>query len=175
MRGSSLYAASCASCASNASTVSRSRKWHCEYGKSTTRLNFAAPSRFDAVDSRMQPSAYRSRDDELAFLRHPLKGFARTLDPILAVVAFSWKLSDHLVGTARSRARDIAGSKVDGRSNRKLVLQHPLHHTQSRSAPHDPSWLSDGWKPGGVIACAVAHWPATSEHGKCAIFSGFSE
>lgn len=104
---------------------------------------------FDAVCSRLiGASANRSGNCELAFLGDPLEGLARTLDPVLAVVTFGGKLSDNLVRTACSRPGDIAGCKVDGRSNRKLMLQRPLHHTKSRSAPHDPAWLSAGWKPG---------------------------
>src|SRR3954469_11438047 len=72
----------------------------------------------------------RSADGELAFFRHPLKCFGRTLDPVLTVVTVGRKQPDHLIGAAGGRTRDIAGSKIDGLTHAKLVLQRLLHHTE---------------------------------------------
>src|SRR5262245_50171933 len=71
--------------------------------------------------------AIASGKGELAFLGHPLEGFARALDAILAIVAFGRQQTDHLVGAAGGRTRHIACSEIDSRSNRVLVLQRPLH------------------------------------------------
>ena len=103
-------------------------------------------------------------DSELAFLGDPLKSLGRALDSILAIVAFGRKLSDDLIGAGGGRARNIARSKVHGRSNREFVLQRPLHHASCRSAPTVPlrGRLENRW----LIACGVANWPAVSRHGK---------
>ena len=104
------------------------------------------------------------RDSELAFLGDPFKSLSRALNPILAIVALGRKLPDDLIGTGGGRTRNIARSKVHGRSNREFVLQRPLHHARCRPAPTVPlrGRLENRW----LIACAVANWPAVSRHGK---------
>ena len=84
----------------------------------------------DKIDCK-RPRNWLLGNDELAFLGDPLESFRRTLDPVLAVVALSRKLADHLIGAARGGPRNVARGKVDGRSDRKLVLQRPLHHTKA--------------------------------------------
>src|SRR6185312_4667856 len=77
-------------------------------------------------------------DRELAFLGHALESLGRALDAILAIVTFGGKLPDHLIGAARGRARNVAGSKVNGRSNGEFVLQRPLHHTEKAGRAFSP-------------------------------------
>src|SRR5215475_7990439 len=83
---------------------------------------------------------------ELAFLRNPLERLGRALDSVLAIIALGRKLADHLIGAARSRTRNVAGSEIHRRPDRKFVLQRPLHHTESRSRCQ--SRCTSGWKPG---------------------------
>src|SRR5215468_46605 len=71
--------------------------------------------------------AIASGKGELAFLGHPLESFARTLDAILAIIAFGRQQTNHLIGAAGGRTRHIACSEIDTRSNSVLVLQRPLH------------------------------------------------
>src|SRR5262249_40396301 len=68
-----------------------------------------------------------SGQGELAFLGDALEGFARALDPVLAIVPFGRQLTDNLVGAGGGRTRHIACSEIDSRPNRELVLQRPLH------------------------------------------------
>src|SRR3974390_827537 len=79
---------------------------------------------------------------ELAFLGHTLEGFGRTLDPVLAVVAIGRKQTDHLVGTAGGRTRDIAGSEIDSLTNVVFVLQRPLHYARNVARPRGPACFS---------------------------------
>src|SRR6202008_1293146 len=72
---------------------------------------------------------------ELAFTGDAFETRGRTLDPILAVVPFGRKLADPLIGAGRGRTRDVARREIDGRPNRILVLQRPLHHRNCRIAP----------------------------------------
>src|SRR5215813_2830452 len=77
--------------------------------------------------SRNAVRSFPSGNDELTFLGDALERFRRAFDPILAIVAFSRQLPDHLIRTAGGRTRDVARRKVHGRSNREFVLQRPLH------------------------------------------------
>src|SRR5258708_2335414 len=74
---------------------------------------------------------YSSGNVELTFLGYPFKSLSRAFDPILAVIAIGRKQPDHLIGSARGRTRDIAGSKIDSLSNGEFVLQRPLHHAKT--------------------------------------------
>src|SRR5262249_52036186 len=80
-----------------------------------------------ASDPTTPSAPFPSGKGELTFLGDALERFRRALDPILAVVAFSRQLPDHLIRTAGGRTRDVARRKVHGRSNREFVLQRPLH------------------------------------------------
>src|ERR1700745_1914387 len=166
-----------ASCASRASQRQRgnwpTQNGLCERGHLTTALVAPQHAGWRSSLACDRPITPGSGNNELAFLGDQLEGLARALDAILAVVTLGRKLSDHLIGTGRGRTRYIAGSKVDGRSNRKLVLQRPLHHAKRRSAPTVPHGYRPAGNPGRLIARAIAHWPATSEHGKCAFFQFF--
>src|SRR6516165_8843807 len=102
-------------------------------------------SRIGPFQRTKLPNSRASGDGELTFLGDPLEGLAGTLDAVLAVVTVGWKQADHLVCSARGRPRNIAGSKIDGRPNRKLVLQRPLHRRKRRPR-HGPAAAAD-WKP----------------------------
>jgi hypothetical protein len=75
---------------------------------------------------------------KLAFLGHPFESLSRALDSILAVIAVGRKQADDFVSTTRGWTCDIARSEIDGLSNGKLVLQHPLHHAKTPAVPTLP-------------------------------------
>ena len=56
----------------------------------------------DKIDCK-RPRNWLLGNDELAFLGDPLESFRCALDPVLAIVSFGRQLTEHLVGTARSR------------------------------------------------------------------------
>src|SRR5258705_10886357 len=112
------------------------------------QLNGDPRSNFIWLSVRRQPALApgtdgRSADIELAFLGHPLERFGRALDPVLTVVAIGRQQPDHLIGAAGSRTRDIAGSKIDGLTHAKLVLQRPLHHSEMPAEPTVPIAAAD--------------------------------
>ena len=79
---------------------------------------------------------------ELALPRHPFECLGRTLDPVLAVVAFGGQQADDLIGAARSRTRNIAGRIIDARPNREFVLQRPLHLRKLRLPRRGPAAMA---------------------------------
>src|SRR5690349_3147368 len=133
-------------------------------GQLTARENFPF-AKLSAGVLGLIGRSVRSGDGELAFLGNPPDRLSRALDTVLAIIAFRGKLTDHLIGAAGSRPRNVAGSKVDRRSYGKFVLQRPLHHTESRVALSVPMHVPAG-NPDGGIACTLKHWPVTSGHGK---------
>src|ERR1700738_1235605 len=105
-------------------------EWICERGLLTAGAN---GTRFTGSFARNLLGKV-----ELAFLGHAFESLGRAFDPILAVVAVGWKQPDHLIGAARGRTRDIAGSKIDSLTNVVFVLQRPLHHAKTSAAPTVP-------------------------------------
>lgn len=68
----------------------------------------------------------RSSSLQLAFPGYALERFSRALDAVLTIVAIRRQLADHLVGSARRRAGNVAGGEIDGFSNLIFVSQRPL-------------------------------------------------
>src|ERR1700675_4994372 len=76
-----------------------------------------------------------SGDVVLAFVGNALDGLGRVLDPILAVFSIGRKQTDHLIGAACGRTRDITGGKIDSLTHVVFVLQRPLHTQKCRPRP----------------------------------------
>jgi hypothetical protein len=87
--------------------------------------------------------ARHSGNVELAFLGHPLERLGRALDSVLAVIAFRWKQPEHLIGAAGGRSCDVAGSKVDGLTDSKFVLQRLLPSRKNAGHAYGPAATAD--------------------------------